>query len=218
MLVWQRLLDAIDRHGNAGMATLVDTRGLGAARGRSAVMVMPDGSFTGTIGGGTLEWRAIAELGAARAGSASAHRHDCAASRSGPSSASAAAGASTWRSRCSTATGGTRWPRWQQPEAAGPFQTRAGIERPSGPLPCSTRSATATCRSAARADWTGGMHRGGLRRESRSAVSCSAPATSAGRWCWRWRRCRCRMTWIDPRPDAFPAHVPGAIARLRPAV
>ena len=62
MLVWQRLLQAIDRHGKAAMATIVETRGSAPREAGARIVVLPDASFFGTIGGGTLEWRVIADL------------------------------------------------------------------------------------------------------------------------------------------------------------
>ncbi|MEX0853712.1 MAG: xanthine dehydrogenase accessory protein XdhC [Bauldia sp.] len=60
MAVWDRVLAAIDRHGRAAMVTVAATRGSAPREAGARLIVHPDGTFTGTIGGGTLEWRAIA--------------------------------------------------------------------------------------------------------------------------------------------------------------
>ena len=67
MRVWARLRDALDRHGKAVMVTVVSTRGSAPREAGARLVVHPDGAFTGTIGGGTLEWRALALAQAALA-------------------------------------------------------------------------------------------------------------------------------------------------------
>lgn len=67
MLVWRRLREAIDRHGRAAMVTIASARGSSPREAGARMVVHPDGAFTGTIGGGTLEWRGIALAQAALA-------------------------------------------------------------------------------------------------------------------------------------------------------
>ncbi|HZP18753.1 MAG TPA: XdhC family protein, partial [Bauldia sp.] len=67
MAVWSRLLDIIARDGRAAMVTVAATRGSAPRDAGARLIVRPDGGFTGTIGGGTLEWRAIAIAQAALA-------------------------------------------------------------------------------------------------------------------------------------------------------
>lgn len=62
MRLWQRLLDAIDAHGRAAMASVIGLQGSTPREAGARVVALPDGSFFGTIGGGTLEWRALADL------------------------------------------------------------------------------------------------------------------------------------------------------------
>jgi xanthine dehydrogenase accessory factor len=70
MRVWARLLDIIDKHGRAAMVTVASARGSTPREAGARMIIGPDGGFTGTIGGGTLEWRAIAVAQAALARSA----------------------------------------------------------------------------------------------------------------------------------------------------
>ena len=70
MRVWPRLLDAVLRHERAAMVTVVSALGSTPREAGARLIVHPDGGFTGTIGGGTLEWRAIALAQAALADSA----------------------------------------------------------------------------------------------------------------------------------------------------
>ena len=60
MPVWTRLLEALDRHGRAAMVTVASARGSSPREAGARMIVHPDGTFTGTIGGGALEWQAIA--------------------------------------------------------------------------------------------------------------------------------------------------------------
>ena len=60
MPVWPRLLAAIERHGGAAMVTVAAADGSSPREPGARMIVNPDATFTGTIGGGTLEWQAIA--------------------------------------------------------------------------------------------------------------------------------------------------------------
>ena len=53
--VWEQVLAALDRHGRLAMVTLAATRGSAPREAGARMLVNPDGTFTGTIGGGTLE-------------------------------------------------------------------------------------------------------------------------------------------------------------------
>ena len=70
MTVWRRLEEIVAEHGAAALVTVHATRG-SVPRGVGARMVVrPDGAFHGTIGGGELEWQALA---AAREAIAAGH-------------------------------------------------------------------------------------------------------------------------------------------------
>lgn len=58
MPLWHRIAELLARDGRLALITIIETRG-STPRGPGANMiVLPDGSFSGTIGGGTLEWQA----------------------------------------------------------------------------------------------------------------------------------------------------------------
>lgn len=59
MTVWAQILAAVERHGACALVTVAATRG-SAPRDEGARMVVTPEGFHGTIGGGALEWRAIA--------------------------------------------------------------------------------------------------------------------------------------------------------------
>ena len=69
--VWEQVLKALDRHGRLAMVTLAATRGSSPREAGARMLVNPDGTFTGTIGGGTLEWKAITMAQAALASATS---------------------------------------------------------------------------------------------------------------------------------------------------
>ena len=61
MSVWPTLERFIDEHGAAALVTLAEVQGSSPREAGARMVVRPDGGFTGTIGGGTLEWIALAE-------------------------------------------------------------------------------------------------------------------------------------------------------------
>ena len=61
MLVWPTIERLIAEHSAAALVTLVETRGSSPRDAGARMVVRPDGGFFGTIGGGALEWMALAE-------------------------------------------------------------------------------------------------------------------------------------------------------------
>jgi xanthine dehydrogenase accessory factor len=59
--VWPTIERYIAEHGAAALVTLAEVRGSSPREPGARMVVRPDGSFSGTIGGGTLEWIALAE-------------------------------------------------------------------------------------------------------------------------------------------------------------
>jgi xanthine dehydrogenase accessory factor len=57
---WERLRQAVEEAGAAASVRVVEVRGSAPREPGAAVVVRPDGGFWGTIGGGALEWEAIA--------------------------------------------------------------------------------------------------------------------------------------------------------------
>ncbi len=57
---WTILQDAVTRHGDCVLLTVAATKG-SAPRGTDAWMIVTAHGFHGSIGGGTLEWKAMAE-------------------------------------------------------------------------------------------------------------------------------------------------------------
>jgi len=61
MSTWPTIARFIDRHGSAALVTLAQAQGSSPREVGARMVVAPDGTFSGTIGGGALEWGALAE-------------------------------------------------------------------------------------------------------------------------------------------------------------
>jgi xanthine dehydrogenase accessory factor len=89
MKPWATIAEGLKQHGRCAMVTVAAVQGSAPREVGARLVVMPDGGFRGTIGGGALEWRALAE---ARTLLAKPPRKPaCAARPWGPNSANAAA-------------------------------------------------------------------------------------------------------------------------------
>ncbi len=203
MLVWQRLLDAIDRHGKAAMASLVETRGSAPREAGARMIILPDGSFTGTIGGGTLEWRAIAEAQRALAGEAP-RSVQLSSIALGPELGQCCGGRVELALEVFGADRRAAIVELAAAEAAGPFRTRARLT-PTGPLSRMVVTDAAVAIGGARIDGDSleegfgeerrALYLFGAGHVGRALVLALAPLPFT-------------VTWVDPRPEAFPALVP----------
>jgi xanthine dehydrogenase accessory factor len=61
MSVWPTIARFIAEHGAAALVTMATVEGSSPREPGARMVVAPNGSFTGTIGGGALEWGALAE-------------------------------------------------------------------------------------------------------------------------------------------------------------
>src|SRR2546421_3977151 len=61
MSVWPTIERFIGEHGAAALVTLAQAQGSSPREAGARMVVAPSGAFTGTIGGGALEWGALAE-------------------------------------------------------------------------------------------------------------------------------------------------------------
>src|SRR5258708_6278280 len=75
--VWARIRETIERHGKAGLLSVVGAAGSVPRETGARIVLQPDGGFYGTIGGGRLEYGAIAAArGALSAGRGAASFRD----------------------------------------------------------------------------------------------------------------------------------------------
>jgi xanthine dehydrogenase accessory factor len=65
--VWARIRETIERHGSAGLLSVIDFAGSVPRETGARIVLQPDGGFFGSIGGGRLEYEAIADGRAALA-------------------------------------------------------------------------------------------------------------------------------------------------------
>jgi xanthine dehydrogenase accessory factor len=208
MLVWQRLRDILDGHGRAALVTVAATRGSSPREAGARMILTPEGSFTGTIGGGTLEWRAIA-MAQARLAREPEARAEVKSFVLGPDMGQCCGGQVDLlfevmddRDRATVDDLAVR-------EAAGPFVTAGRIAR-TGVM----REVAEEAMAPGNAELAGGILTEGFgdaRRPlllfgaghvGRALVLALAPLPFA-------------VDWIDPRADAFPAHVPANVKLVR---
>jgi len=205
MRVWPRLLEAIDRHGAAAMVTLAAARGSSPREPGARMIVNPDGTFTGTVGGGTLEWKAIAQA-QGMLGRAAGARAEVRRIALGPELGQCCGGSvdllvevfASAADRAAVAELAAR-------EAAGPFAT-AGRISSGGVARCvldaGFPAGSASLEGDAIREGFGDARRPlilfGAGHVGRALVLALAPLPFA-------------VTWVDPRVDAFPSHVPGNV-------
>lgn len=211
MLVWQRLLEAIDRHGKAAMATVVETRGSAPREAGARIVVLPDASFFGTIGGGTLEWRAIADLQAALARPLP-HFYESRRIALGPELGQCCGGRVDLALEVFDRSRRQEVAELAEAEQAAPFRTR-GEQLSDGKLHRAIDGTSTVGIGSARIDH-GVVEEGfgddrrvlylfGAGHVGRALVLALAPLPF-------------RVVWVDPRPDAFPQHVPPNVSCIQP--
>ncbi len=211
--VWARIRETIDRHGIAGLVSVIDVDGSAPREAGARLVVQPDGGFFGTIGGGRLEFEAIA---AARATLAKGRgRAEFRNWPLGPNLGQCCGGRVRTLTETFDARDAATVRRLADAEQAGAFVTmsRVGddgrIARVLGPR----AAAGAPLSLAAR-----GFEKTGFREQfgetttpvllfgaghvGRAVVLALAPLPFAVRW-------------IDSRPDQFPHYVPPNVVTVR---
>jgi xanthine dehydrogenase accessory factor len=208
--IWPTIERFITEQGAAVLVTLVEARGSTPREVGARLVVRPDGSFSGTIGGGTLEWMALAEaqLLLPRAATRSVRRLDQAL---GPDLGQCCGGRVTltlerfgradeeWvatlaaaeRAGCIVTIGTQEGARVvRRPLAA------EAIAEPPRALYSKLEDGRIVERFGSDAT---PLYLFGAGHIGRSLILALAPLPFA-------------VTWIDPRPSAFPSHVPENVA------
>ncbi len=201
MIVWGRLAGLLRAHGAAALVAVHEARGSAPREAGARMVVRPDGAFHGTIGGGRLEWEALAAARAAlSAGRGPARFLDQAL---GPDLGQCCGG----HVRLLVETFGREDLAEVEAlaglEAAGPFEARCAlgaggrVVRTAGAPVSSPRG-----RGEGDAAWTESYGEDrtdlllfGAGHVGRALVLALAPLPF-------------RVRWIDTRPDAFPGAVP----------
>jgi xanthine dehydrogenase accessory factor len=204
--LWPRVLAGLDSHGRVAVVTVAATRGSAPREAGARMIVNPGGGFTGTIGGGTLEWRAIAAAQAALTNSngagAEVRRYAL-----GPELGQCCGGSVDLVIEVVGEDRRAEIAELALREAEGRLVTRGVIGREGvarhivadDSLPAGTATLAGDVISEAFGDDRRPLILFGAGHIGRALVLALAPLPFA-------------VTWVDSRPDAFPAHVPGNVA------
>lgn len=211
--VFAALVDMVARHGEAVMVVVATTRGSTPREAGARLLVRPDGGFTGTIGGGTLEWQALARAQAMLAGGAASgpHPHELRVYSLGPDLGQCCGGRVELGFEHFTADDRAELEMLASVEASGALRTRATagadgrlrrrVLMPATASPLDADPGAAIVIGPDGAIWErftderrvvalfGAGHVG------RALVLAFAPLPF-------------RLLWIDPRADAFPGMTP----------
>ncbi|HXZ00130.1 MAG TPA: xanthine dehydrogenase accessory protein XdhC [Stellaceae bacterium] len=213
MPVWRRIAEWLESERKVALVTVVEAQGSTPREAGARMIVLPSGAFSGTIGGGALEWQALGAAQATLAGAGMVLR-DMAL---GPELGQCCGGRVKLAIEV-LASGDLDLARdLALREAAGPFVTastrtpQGAVERRladpaeiaalGGDAVLLTRSGVLLQRFA---ETSTPLHLFGAGHVGRALVLALAPLPF-------------RITWIDPRPGAFPDRVPGAVSLLAAA-
>jgi xanthine dehydrogenase accessory factor len=208
--VWPTIERFLTEHGAAVLVTLAQSQGSSPREAGARMMVRPDGRFSGTIGGGALEWLALAEAQSMMAGPGASYRRLNKAL--GPELGQCCGGRVVVTLERFGAADLDRVSRLAAAERAGGFTTVAEQGRPMArtvavapdlaplvPSPGPSYAQLPDGRIAERfgCDATA-VYLFGAGHVGQCLVLALAPLAFA-------------VTWIDPRTGAFPSHVPANV-------
>jgi xanthine dehydrogenase accessory factor len=204
--VWPTVERFLTEHGAAVLVTLAQVQGSSPREPGARMMVRPDGRFSGTIGGGALEWLALAEAQSMMSGPGGAYRRldkalgpelgQCCGGRVLVTLERFGGGDLGWIGRLAAA------------ERVGSFTTVAEPVHPTARTPTSPDLIAPGVRYAQLADGriverfgvdATALYLFGAGHVGQHLVLALAPLPFA-------------VTWIDPRAGAFPSHVPANVA------
>ncbi|HVY18573.1 MAG TPA: xanthine dehydrogenase accessory protein XdhC [Bauldia sp.] len=206
---WRQVLDGIDRHGRLAMVTIAAKRGSSPRDAGARMLVYPDATFTGTIGGGTLEWKAIAMAQAALA-NPNAPKAETRGFALGPELGQCCGGNVELVLELIERNRRDEIATLAEREASGNITTRGRLVSDQGVVreivdPTLTPGAaayTAGVLTEGFGDERRPVYLFGAGHVGRALVLALAPLPF-------------RVTWIDPRPDAFPAYVPANVTTVQ---
>jgi xanthine dehydrogenase accessory factor len=208
--LWQSIADLLARHGKCAMVTVLAVSGSAPREPGARLLVLEDGSYRGTIGGGTLEWRAMAEAQAALARAQS--QYSIIPVVLGPDLGQCCGGHVKLLNEIFLASDRNWIETLARKEAAGSFSTEAVLDGPKVERRILDESTPAGAplilRGNVLCEHFGESFRPvsifGAGHVGRALVLALAPLPF-------------EVTWIDSREAAFPAAVPSnVIARLMP--
>ncbi len=208
-LVWPTIERFLAEYGAAVLVTLSEVQGSSPREVGTRMVVRPDGRFSGTIGGGALEWLALAEAQAMMAGPGA---------KAGPAFRRLNKALGPELGQCCGGRVAVTLERFERAdlervaplagaERAGGFLTMAETGAPSIRAIAPSQAAPAGIAYARLADGRIAERFGsdatafylfGAGHVGQHLVLALAPLPFA-------------ITWVDPRPGAFPSHVPGTV-------
>jgi xanthine dehydrogenase accessory factor len=203
--VWPTIERFLAQHGAAVLVTLTESAGSSPREVGARMVVRPDGRFSGTIGGGALEWLVLAEAQRMMAATGKAAAFRRLSKALGPELGQCCGGRVIVTLERFSERDADNVRRFAAAERAGRFLTvsepgqptrrslaRGGGEGPSYLALPGDRIAERFGENATPLYLFGAGHVG------QSVVLAVALLPFA-------------VTWIDPRPTAFPSHVPGNV-------
>src|SRR5277367_5785176 len=210
--VWTRIRETIERHGAAGLISVVGAAGSVPRESGARIVLRPDGGFYGSIGGGRLEYEAIDEARAAlAAGRGKARFRDWPL---GPNLGQCCGGLVKTLTETFDADDLVAVRRFQAAEKAGAFETVSRVDEAgrimrvlaaSGAAGGHMETAAATFGKMPFRERFGEVTTPvllfGAGHVGRAVVLALAPLPFTVRW-------------IDGRPDQFPQHVPQNVATV----
>lgn len=206
-LVWPTIERFLAEHGAAVLVTLSQVQGSSPREVGVRMVVRPDGRFSGTIGGGALEWLALAEAQAMMVGNgsgAAVRRLDKAL---GPELGQCCGGRVVVTLERFSVADAERVAAFASAERAGRFATMAEsgtpasrVFAPAGIVPAGVSYAQLPDGRVIEqfGPQATPLYLFGAGHVGQSLVLALAPLPFA-------------VTWIDPRPGAFPSHVPANV-------
>ena len=207
--IWRQVLDGLDRHGRLAMVTIAAKRGSAPRDAGARMVVYPDATFSGSVGGGTLEWKAIAMAQGALA-NPTASKAETRGFALGPELGQCCGGNVELVLEIIEAERRDEIAVLAEREATGALTTRGRLVSDRGVI----REAIEDGLPPGAASYAGGVLTEGFGDErrplflfgaghvGRALVMALAPLPF-------------RVTWIDPRPDAFPAFVPANVTTVQ---
>ncbi|MGC1357356.1 MAG: xanthine dehydrogenase accessory protein XdhC [Xanthobacteraceae bacterium] len=209
--VWTRIRDTIERHGSAALVSVVGAAGSVPRESGARIVLQPDGGFFGTIGGGQLEYAAIAAARTAlAAGRGKAAFRDWPL---GPNLGQCCGGMVKTLTETFDANDLEAVRRLEEAEKAGAFATHSKLDdkgRIARTLAAADTGGKAEKALAPFAKMAFREQFGeiatpvvlfGAGHVGRAVVLALAPLPFA-------------VHWIDSRPDQFPQHVPGNVVTI----
>ena len=217
MNTWATIGRALRDQRRCALVSIVEARGSAPREAGARMVVLEDGSFAGTIGGGTLEWRAIerarAALAKGGAGGADGEPPPVGLERMalGPDLGQCCGGSVRVLLEVFSPGRSAEVQALAEAETAGPFATEGRIGECRVERTILDRDLPDGEDSLLAADGRL-LERFGTRKQTlaligaghvgRAVVVALAPLDF-------------RVVWIDPREDAFPAIVPGDVRVVR---